>query len=101
MLGFAQAGDGFDPAEDLHDALTFALADGISVVPRRAFIDRTGAMGMFVLGHMWCRLDRAQRRHQLPRVIVLIAPDRDAPLASGHTPRHHPRRLALGFAGRL
>src|SRR5215469_13119526 len=52
MLRLAQSGHGLDPTEDLLDAFTLALAHSVTWMPRRARVNRTRAILVFILGHV-------------------------------------------------
>jgi len=64
----AQAGDGFEPAEDLLDALTLALADQIARMTSGALIDDRGGLA----GQVWGDLMITQLRNEFLVVVALV-----------------------------
>src|SRR5207237_6415605 len=96
MARLAQAGNRFEPAEDLLDAFPFALADQIAGMTSGALIDDSGALA----GQVWSDLVMAQLLNKLLAVVALVG-------AQGHaTPardlfHHRHGRLRLGAAGGL
>ena len=79
MPCFAQAGHGFQPAEDLLDPFALELADRVARMAGGAAVDGALAVGG-VLGHVRRDVQAARGVHEIPRVIVLVAAQRDAAL---------------------
>src|SRR5437016_5673304 len=99
MPGFAQPRDGLDPAEDLFDSLALSLADRVAFVSRGALINGAGAPLMLVLRHVRSHRRFAQLAHKVPRIVILVAPQRYLPSAAGNPRRHVQRRVALSGSG--
>lgn len=81
MLGLPHRAVLFAPAEDAFDHLAPRLRHTVTLVPRRAGVDRAVAVVAgfgfgVVLCHMWCRAELAQHGNMVCRVISLVLANR-------------------------
>src|SRR5262249_17136088 len=76
----AEQADRFQPAKNLLNAFAVLLADCVALVPRRAFIERTGA-GRDILRHVRRHLEQPHGLHEVARVVGFVGAERDAPAA--------------------
>ncbi len=85
--------DRLAPAEALLDPLSFALADDVAGVSRRAAIDRAASGALGVLRNMWRDVHRAARLDEAARFVALVgAEQRRAPCGA----RFRWRRMRRG-----
>src|SRR5207247_6122453 len=73
--------DGFEPAEDLLHSLAPLLADRVARMPSGSIVNRAAAAMAGVLGDMWGHSEQAHRRDEIARVIALVGPEGEAPVA--------------------
>src|SRR2546425_122248 len=73
--------DGFEPAEDLLHALAPLLADRVARMPSGSIVNRAAAALAGVLGDMGGHSEQAHRRDEIARVIALVGPEGEAPVA--------------------
>src|SRR5881628_1615263 len=73
--------DGFEPAEDLLHSLAPLLADRVARMPSGSIVNRAAAARAGVLGDMWGHSEQAHRRDEIARVIALVGPEGEAPVA--------------------
>src|SRR5579885_2272358 len=93
MTCLAQACDGFEPAEDLLNALAFLLTDHIARMARGAVIDDTGLLARDMGSYPVI----AQLLHQVLAVVALVGTQGDAVLARNLL-HHRQRGLWFGAA---
>src|SRR4051812_16251627 len=75
MVKLAQQPDGFHPPKRLLDQLPFPLTDLVAGMARRAAINGTAtARGLWILRDVGCDTHGARRLHEIPGVVVLVAP---------------------------
>src|SRR5256712_7053163 len=73
--------DGFEPAEDLLHSLAPLLADRVARMPSGSIVNRAAAAMAGVLGDMGGHSEQAHRRDEIARVIALVGPEGEAPVA--------------------
>src|SRR5436305_7576765 len=69
------------PPEALFDALAFPLTDRIASMSRRPRVNRTAAVPIYVLRHLRRHVQIPALGDEVPGVVTLVGPHRDAPRA--------------------
>src|SRR5678816_1776706 len=69
--------DGLHPTEDFFDSFPFLLTDLISRMGNSSPVDGAGSISTNVLCNMWGRLETAQVRNKLFRIVGFIRPHCD------------------------
>ena len=95
MMQLAESADGLHPAEDFLDALSHALTDAITGVPRGASIDRAAARTLRVLRDMRCHIHASHLTHEVFGIVAFIGSKRD-PLLPRNLFDHCDRGSRLG-----
>src|SRR5262249_33669882 len=100
MPDLAHQRDRLQPAEALFNSLPFSLADLVALMPSCAAVDGAAAASFHVLGYLRRHLQISALRVEIPGIVSLVAPHRNAPRARKLLQHQHctlplPRTIGL------